>query len=183
MCLIILLFSEALIREGSYQPFDFFWEFYTDNRISSEACGMGYSGVANTGDLSNTFINQASLSLENKQLYFEYVYKDDIEWIVDIKYKNLNPNFSVGFSLPINDYFQSGITYRTENSLKADYGEITGTIVDDTLEEGYIDIGTARFYRNLRFSSFSIPFVFTFKNILSIGIDLSYTKFYSKILS
>lgn len=179
MNLIILLLVAT-----DYTSFQSFWDFYTNNRISSSACGMGYTGVANRGGISSTFINPASLSLENKkQLYFEYVYKDDIEWIADIKYKNLNPNFSVGFGLPINDYFQTGISYRTENSLKADYGEIIGTAVSDTAEEGFIITGTAELYRNTKFSSFSIPFVFTFRNILSIGIDLSYTNVYSKFYS
>jgi long-subunit fatty acid transport protein len=176
MNLIILLFVV-----NSYMPFESFWEFYTDNRISSSACGMGYTGVANTGDISSTFINPASLSLENKkQLYFEYVYKNDIEWIADIKYKNLNPNFSVGFSLPINDFFQTGIIYKTENSLKADYGEMTETAVSDTAQTGFIVVGTIEAYRDFRISSFSVPIAFKFKDILNIGIDLSYTNFYSK---
>ncbi len=142
---------------------------------------MGYTRVANRGSISSTFINPASLSLENKkQLYFEYVYKDDIEWIADIKYKNLNPNFSIGFGLPINDYFQIGLTYRIENSLKADYGEMQGTAVSDTAEDGYIDTGLIEAYRDLKISSFSVPIVFKFKDMLNIGIDLSYTNFYSK---
>jgi len=176
MNLIILLLVVA-----DYLPFQSFWDFYTDNRISSSACGRGYTGVAYSGGISSTFINPASLSLENKkQLYFEYVYKDDIEWIADIKYKNLNPNFSFAFGLPITDYFQTGITYRTENSLKADYGEMQITDVSDTAENGYIVAGTAELYRNTKFSSFSIPFAFNFRNILNIGIDLNYTNGHSK---
>jgi len=176
MNLIILLLIAA-----DYMPFRSSWDFYSDNRISSSACGRGYTGIASTGDISSVFINPASLSLENKkQLYFEYVYKDDIEWIADIRYKNLNPNFSIGFGLPINDYLQTGITYRTENSLKADYGEIQGTAVSDTAENGFIDTGPIDVYRDLRIASFSVPIVFKLKDILSVGIYLSYTNFYSK---
>jgi hypothetical protein len=161
--------------------FESYWDFYADNRISSYICGMGYTGVASAGDISSTFINPASLSLENKkQIYFEYVYKDDIEWIADIKYKNLNPNSSLGFGLPVNDYFQTGITYRIENSRKTDYGEIYGTAFSDTAEEGFIEPVSAQLYKNTKFSSLSIPLNFNFINILSIGIDLSYTNFYSK---
>ena len=178
MSLIILLLSS-----DSYLPFESFWDFYTDNRISSSACGMGYTGVASTGDISNAFINPASLSLENKkQIYFEYVYKNDIEWIADIRYKNLNPNFSLGFGLPINDYLQTGITYRIENSLKTDYGEMYGTGISED-EDGFIDLGVIEAYRDFKISSFSIPVVFKFKDILNIGIDLSYTNFYSKYFS
>ncbi len=184
MSLIILLLAQASLYEGSYPDFENFWDFYGDNRISSQACGKGYTGVANTGDISSTFINPASLSLKNKkQIYFEYVYKDEIEWIADIKYKNLDPNFSLGFGLPVNDYFQTGIVYRIENSRKTDYGEIQGTVVSDTAEGGYIETGTAKLYKDTKFSSFSIPLAFNFINTLSIGIDLSYTNFYSKFYS
>jgi len=187
MSLIILLLAQAdkvPSYEGSCQDFKSFWDFYADNRISSSACGRGYTGVATTGDISSTFINPASLFLENKkQIYFEYVYKDDIQWFADIKYKNLNPNFSLGFGLPVNDYFQTGISYRTEKSRKTDYGEIHGTAVSDTAESGYIETGTAKIYKNTKYSSLSIPLAFNFINTLSIGIDLSYTNLYSKSYS
>jgi long-subunit fatty acid transport protein len=182
MSLIILLFAQDSISNyRSCQDFESYWDFYADNRTSSQACGMGYTGVASTGDISSTFINPASLSLENKkQIYFEYVYKNDIDWVYDIKYKNLNPNFSLGFGLPINDYFQTGITYRTEKSKKTDYGEIYGTMVSDTAESGFINTGLLDVYKNVKISSFSIPIIFKLKDILSVGIDLSYTNFYSK---
>ncbi len=181
MNLIILLLALPTLYDRSFPDFESSWDFYADNRISSSACGMGYTGVASTGDISSTFINPASLSLENKkQLYFEYVYKNDIDWAYDIKYKNLNPNFSLGLGLPINDYFQTGITYRIEKSKKTDYGGIYGTMISDTAEEGYIETGLLDVYKNVKISSFSIPITFKFKNILKVGIDLSYTNFYSK---
>jgi len=179
--IILLLAQDSLSNYQICQDFESYWDFYADNRISSSVCGMGYTGVASTGDISSTFINPASLSLENKkQLYFEYVYKGDIEWFADIKYKNLNPNFSVGLGLPINDYFQTGITYRTEKSKETDYGEIFGTMVSDTAESGFINTGLLDVYKNVKISSFSIPVVFKLKDILSTGVDLSYTNFYSK---
>jgi hypothetical protein len=180
MTFIILLLAQPTFQ--SFPDFESFWDFYADNRISSSACGMGYTGVASTGDISSTFINPASLSLvkNKKQIYFEYVYKDAIGWIADIKCKNLNPNFSVGLGLPINDYFQTGITYRIEKSKKTDYGEIIGTVVSDTAEEGYIEVGPLEAYKNVKIRSLSVPLVFTFKDMLSVGVDLSYTNFYSK---
>ena len=181
MNLVILLLAQPLLYEGNCSDFDSYWDFYNDNRISSASCGMGYTGVANTGDISGTSINPASLSLRNKkQLYFEYVYKADIEWFADIKYKNLNPNFSFGFGLPINDYFQTGITYRIEKSKKSDYGELTGTRVSDTAEAGFIITGPIEVYKNVKISSFSVPFVFKLEDKISIGIDLSYTNFFSE---
>jgi len=180
MSLIILLLSQPTLYDRSFLDFESYWDFYADNRISSSACGMGYTGVAYSGDISSTFINPASLSLKKKQLYFEYVYKDDIEWLFDIRFKNLNPNFSVGAGLPVNRYFQIGITYRTENNFKIDYGEIMGTVLDPTSETGYIETGLIDVYTNMKISTFSLPIVFKLKNVLSVGIDLSYTNFYSK---
>jgi len=155
--IILLLAQDSLSNYQICQDFESYWDFYADNRISSSVCGMGYTGVASTGDISSTFINPASLSLENKkQLYFEYVYKGDIEWFADIKYKNLNPNFSVGLGLPINDYFQTGITYRTEKSKETDYGEIFGTMVSDTAESGFIKTLKSVLFPYLLFSSSKI---------------------------
>jgi long-subunit fatty acid transport protein len=181
MNLIILLLAQSLLYDGSCPDFESHLNFYSDNRTSSASCGRGYSGVANKGDISSVFINPASLSLENrKQIYFEYVYKDKINWIADIKYINLNPNFCIGFGFPLNDFFQTGIVYRTENSFKVDYGEITGTMVSDTAEDGFIETGPLDVYKNVKISSFSVPLVFSFKDILSIGVDLSYTNFHSE---
>ncbi len=112
MNLIILL-----LISDSYLPFESFWDFYSDNRISSSACGRGYTGVASTGDISSVFINPASLSLENKrQYYFEYTYKNNAEWTTARKLQELHPNFSAGHAFLINDFLQIGMTYRTEKS-------------------------------------------------------------------
>ncbi len=180
MNLIILLLSQPIPSyDRSFPDFESFWDSYSDNRISSYACGSGYTGIANSSDLSGTFINPASLSLKKKQFYLEYVYKKDIEWLADIKYKNLNPNFSVGFGLPISNYLQIGITYRTENSLKADYGETPWTVVDESVEEGFTDLGSLNAYKDIKISSYSLPVVFKLSTQFSVGVDLSYTNFYS----
>lgn len=181
MILAFLLFSQAHIGESGtvFKSFSSLWNFYSENRISSSTCGKGYAGVASAEDVSSVFINPASLSLEkNNSIYFEYVYKNDIAWISDIKYKNLNPNFSFAIGLPIGKHFQAGVTYRTENSFKVDYA-IAATIIDPDSEEGYAEID-GEFYKNVKISSFSLPLTTKINDRLSIGIELMYTNFYSK---
>ena len=67
MGLIILLLSIDKVADQGFAIHGLLHEFYSDNRISSSACGRGYTGVASTGDISSTFINPASLSLKNKK--------------------------------------------------------------------------------------------------------------------
>ena len=77
--LILLLYINGLY-EGSCGDFQSFWDFYTDNRISTAACGRGYTGIACTDDLSGIFINPASFSRNGKrQFYFEYIYKNNLK--------------------------------------------------------------------------------------------------------
>ena len=183
-------------------PFQSLWDFYSDNRVSSSACGRGYTGVANTGDISNVFINPASLSLENKrQYYFEYTYKNNVEWDTNRTLQELHPNFSAGHALCINDFLQIGTTYRVEKSLFFDeqvyirqYILQDSAIIwvgspGDNIPFGWewpdsisIDtiVDTIDPYIDLKISSFSIPIVINFKNILRIGLDINYLTFYSK---
>jgi len=198
MSLIILL-----LVADNYMPFQSRWDFYSDNRVSSSACGRGYTGVASTGDISSVFINPASLSLENKlQYYFEYTYKNDIEWSANREFQELHPNFSVGHAFFINDFLQIGMTYRTEKSfsekeeytiLYIPYGEIYPTddipygwadpdwLINDSLSIDSIHIDTVHRNTDLKISSFSIPISINFKNIIRIGVDINYTTFYSEL--
>ncbi len=197
MNLIILLLVAV-----DYMPFQSSWDFYSDNRISSSACGRGYTGVASTGDLSSVFINPASLSLENKrQYYFEYTYKNNVEWYMNRKLQELHPNFSAGHAFLINDFLQIGMTYRTEKSFSEDteytilYIPFAEIYVTDDIPYGWADpewdindslsidsfhIDTVHRNTDLKISSFSIPIAINFKNIIRIGVDINYTTFYSK---
>lgn len=197
MNLIILL-----VIANNYMPFQSLWDFYSDNRVSSSACGRGYTGIASTGDISSVFINPASLSLENKrQYYFEYTYKNNVEWDTNRTLQELHPNFSAGHALYINDFLQIGTTYRVEKSLSFDeqvyirqYILQDSAIIwagspGDSIPFGWewpdslsMDtiVDTIDPYIDLKISSFSIPIVINFKNILRIGLDINYLTFYSK---
>jgi hypothetical protein len=204
-----------LLVADSYIPFQSLWDFYSDNRVSSSACGRGYSGIASTGDISSVFINPASLSLENKrQYYFEYTYKNNVEWDTNRVFQELHPNFSAGHAFSINDFLQIGTTYRTEKSFSEGteyihnirrfiyisngdsipfYDYIADNIpygfpypewLPDSLDSLSLDtsyVDTIHRNTDLKISSFSIPIVINFKNIIRIGVDINYTTFYSKI--
>ncbi len=183
MSLIIsfLISQWVTVTFSDIAPFN---DFYSNNRISSEACGRGYTGIANTGDLSSVLINPASLSLENKSnYYFEYTYKNNVEWnyVTDTLYygsffsdtvyaipvqtypnptlKELHPSFFAGHAFPINDFLQIGATYRVENS----YSEVH----DNTYHNS-----------NFKSSTFSVPIAFNYRNLLRVGIDIIYLSFY-----
>jgi len=157
-----------------------FWNFYSNNRISSEACGRGYTGIANTGDLSSVLINPASLSLESKtNYYFEYIFKNNVGWyydtydedfysiffhdLTDSVYKNqeedspdfylqeLHPSFFTAHAFSLNEFLQFGITYRVENS-----------------RTGFHD------------NNFSVPIVFNYRDLIRAGIDIIYLSYYIK---
>ncbi len=117
-------------------PFQLCVDYYSDNRISSSACGRGYTGVANTGDISSVFINPASLSLENKrQYYFEYTYKNNVELGTNSTLQELHPNFSAGYAFFINEFFQIGMTYRTEKSFSTDAAYLLGHLLGSSTND------------------------------------------------
>lgn len=50
-----------------------FWEFYSQNNLSTINAGMGLTGIANSNDISGITLNPASLDLKNKfELKVEY---------------------------------------------------------------------------------------------------------------
>jgi len=174
MNLIILFLISQYVSYSNIAPY---WDFYSNNRISSEACGRGYTGIASTGDLSSILINPASLSLENKTNYYsEYIFKNSVGWDnridfeptqqeddPDLYLQELHPNFFAGHAFSINDFIQIGATYRVENSC---------AIVRNSTYYA------SNYASNLKSSSFSVPVAFNYKNLLRIGIDIIYLSFY-----
>lgn len=184
--IILFLTSQYVVTYTDIAPF---WDFYSNNCISSEACGRGYTGIASTGDLSSVLINPASLSLENKTNYYsEYIFKNTVGWYYDTDdediyslyfypylydsldinqevdspdayLQELHPNFFTGHAFSINDFIQIGATYRVENSYAVGH--------DNTYHNS-----------NFKSSSFSVPIVFNYRNLLRVGIDIIYSSFY-----
>jgi long-subunit fatty acid transport protein len=183
---ILFLTSQYVVTYSNIEPF---WDFYSNNRISGEACGRGYTGIASTGDLSSVLINPASLSLENKTNYYsEYIFKNSVGWdyyediyspyftgpydslyvnqavdYPDVDLQQSHPNFFAGHAFSINDFIQIGATYRVENSY--------ATVRNSTYY-------TSNFTSNFKSSSFSVPIAFNYKDLLRVGIDIIYSSFY-----
>jgi long-subunit fatty acid transport protein len=189
LIILFLISQEVTVTYTDIAPFN---DFYSSNRISSQACGRGYTGIANTGDLSSVLINPASLSLENKTNYYsEYIFKNTVGWHYDTYYddiyspyypyfsdsvyinqevdspdvylQELHPNFFAGHAFSINDFIQIGATYRVENSY---------AIVPNSTYY------TSNFESSFKSCSFSVPITFNYRNLLRVGIDIIYLSFY-----
>jgi len=155
-----------------------FWDFYSNNRMSTIPAGKGYTGIAGRNDVSGVMLNPASLDLKNKyHAHAEYIYKSDVPWLksftqqlaVEDEYlRELHPSISGGVAYRMNKFLQVGLLYNTSNSYRLDYG--TGQI---TNEFGEI-LGYADFYTDVSVSSITAPLVFNYKNFLRAGVNISY---------
>jgi len=186
LIILFLISQGVVVTFTDIAPFN---DFYSNNRIGSQACGRGYTGIANTGDLSSVLINPASLSLENKTNYYsEYIFKNTVGWYYDTYdediyslyfypylydsldinqeadspdayLQELHPNFFTGHAFSINDFIQIGATYRVENSYAVGH--------DNTYHNS-----------NFKTNTFSVPIAFNYRNLLRVGIDIIYLSFY-----
>jgi hypothetical protein len=150
--------------------------FYSNNRLSTVAAGRGYTGVADSGDLSLSTINPASFYNEKKfQFYFEYSTKNDAIWLegyadyAEFK-KNKSGNI-LGFGVSL-DNFQGGLFYAKPRSYKY------------ALKQYYYDY----FYNEVRSSvltaehsqgSFVLPLNYYIDDFARIGVSLDVSKYIS----
>ncbi|MDD2891016.1 MAG: hypothetical protein PHE49_10325 [bacterium] len=161
----LFLLPKVIRAEESELNFSPFWDFYSNNRLSTNAGGKGYTGIAGLNDISGTILNPASLEIGRHgfQVYFEYVYKNNIQWLkeftTDVYLKQLHPSFLTGFGVHLTKHLQTGILYYTGNNYNLDLGIIK--ISDDN---GNI-IGETPFYEKFKINSFSIPVMVNYKNI------------------
>ena len=62
-----------------------YWEFYSNNWLSTNLAGKGFTGVASLGDISVISINPASLNVENKyNANVSYSYKHGIDYLPEL---------------------------------------------------------------------------------------------------
>ena len=92
------------------------WEFYSNNWLSTNLAGKGFTGVASLGDISVISLNPASLNVENKyNANVSYSYKPGIDYLPDIftdaYLRNGHPSLSAGGGYRINENFQVGFAY------------------------------------------------------------------------
>ncbi len=175
------LVTSAWAGEYDFTPF---FEFYSDNRISTAACGKGYTGIASpSSDLTGAVLNPAALMLKGRfQVYGEYVYKSKVPWLKefwpDIGELSLNPRqptLCVGIGGRIGNHLQTGLLYYTSQSYKFKQGEIFRTD-----EQGNI-LDSANVYTDYQSSTVAVPCAYQFggKTTLTLGLNLGYATYRS----
>jgi hypothetical protein len=157
-----------------------YWDFYSNNYLSSQSSSRGFAGIAAENDLSGTVLNPAALTISKKwNVYAEYTYKSNMIWLrtlgfPDTDLKQYHPSLSAGVGYKINDYFSAGLMYYNSNSHKFSYELVR------TNEFGEI-IGTYDEYDKASISNISMPLVFNYKGILKVGLSLNYSFFHRVI--
>jgi hypothetical protein len=176
-----LIFSILFTRIAQSQPLtssdiyiNFFWDFYSNNRLSTLNAGKGYTGIAGESDISGIQLNPASLNLNKRfQAHVEYLYKSNVpwgqNWIPDVNLKEYHPSLMAAFGYKFNDYFQTGLLYYTANSYKLDFGEFI-----ETNEFGQ-EIGEFEPFLQMSISSIALPVVFNYKDKLKAGVNLLFS--------
>ena len=148
------------------------WEFFSDNWLSTNSAGKGFTGVASLNDISAISLNPASLNVENKyNANVSYSYKPGIDYLPDIftdtYLRNGHPSFSAGGAYRINENFQVGFAYQNNYSYKLDMVIITTNEFGNTL-------GKSEMYYKSASHSFLVPFVFNYE-WLRLGTNLNLT--------
>jgi len=170
----IMLFGQLEIDEieGSCSSF---YNFYSNNRLSSVASGRGYSGIADQGDLSLGIINPASMELSRTwQIYYELSDKETMKFeeyeqcVSFDKYKD-SKVFGIGlrkfgFNLGILYYQKSSYEYST-----CFHCYFNGHLVDSLTYN----------LKNL-VTYLTIPINYTVKDWLTIGASLQIEKYESR---
>ena len=177
--LLVILFPLNLFAQQDgplEEPTDYtinpYWEFYSDNRLSTISGGKGYTGVASLGDISSVSLNPASLNVDKKfNTNLSYSYKSSFNYLPnvsnDIHLKIFIPSLSVGGGYRINENFQVGFAYQNNYSYR---------LVVDMLymDEFGNEIGRDELYYKLATHSLLVPFVFNYE-WLRLGANLNLT--------
>ncbi|MBL7127451.1 MAG: hypothetical protein ISS16_00525 [Ignavibacteria bacterium] len=168
------LFSQQDGPRGEYPDaiINPYWEFYSENRLSTISGGKGYTGVASLGDMSSISLNPASLYIEKRfNTNVSYNFRTRVNYLPyfssDDYLKNALPSLSVGGGYRINENFQTGFSYQNNYSYKYDFILIT------TNEFG-TEIGRNEAYYKFISHSFIVPFVFNYE-WLRLGANLNLT--------
>ena len=96
---------------------NYFWDFYSNNRLSVINAGKGCTGIAGENEISGVLLNPASLNINKKfQLHAEYVYKTNVTWLPSSegdnpRLKQFNPAFMISGAYRFNNYLQTGLMF------------------------------------------------------------------------
>ena len=178
--ILILVF----LKTNSFSQFqgydvhiNYFWDFYSNNRLSTVNAGKGYTGIASNNDIGGSIINPASLDLKSKfEVHGEYVIKNNVPWLTalipsQMYLKELHPGGLISAGYKINESFQTGLIFYYANSHTLDLGTIIMT------DEFGNQLGTYTASYNTSKSSLSAPLVFNYKNKFKAGINLIFSMF------
>jgi long-subunit fatty acid transport protein len=167
---VSVLFAQNNMEDVNISPF---WNFYSDNYLSTVAAGRGYTGIGFTGDISGSALNPASLDVMNKfQFQTQYTYKTNQPWLPELGLNNLKLmqniySVSVGFGWKVSKHFQAAFVYSNPSTYRIDYGQIIAT------NEFGNEIGSYEGYDQITVHSFSIPVMFAFGNF-RFGAAINY---------
>lgn len=149
-----------------------FWEFYSENKLSTISAGKGFTGVASFGDISNISLNPASLNIEKRfNTNISYSYQSSIDYLPNFTdsehLRNGFPSFSIGGGYRINKDLQVGLVYQNNYSFNHVYDMIY-------MNEFGNEIGRGEAYEKYASHSFYIPIVFNYE-WLRLGANLNLT--------
>jgi hypothetical protein len=170
-----LIFSQTTNYQSDEWLISPFWDFYSDNRLSTVASGKGYTGLASVNDISGILINPATFNSDTKyHAHISTIFKSKVQWLPEITtgiyLKEVFPTVFAGFGYKISKYFQTGFVYHNSNSHLLDLGEII-----QTDEFGNV-IGKFEAYERFNTHSFTIPLIANLTNF-RMGVNLTYSYF------
>lgn len=155
-----------------------FFDFYSDNSLSTISSGRGFTGVAGINDISGTYLNPASLDINGSyQISVNYTFKNTIRWRIspflydNIYIKQVFPSASVGASYKINKFLNAGFIYRNDFSYRM-------VIEDNTVYDEFGNyIGKSDIVNKFVTHSLNLPVSFHYKWIrLGANLNLTYFK-------
>jgi hypothetical protein len=172
----ILMYSAEIEVDNTEWTCDPLPYFYSNNRLSTVAAGRGYTGVADTGNLSLSTLNPAAFYTEKKfQFYMEYSAKNDIAFLKNYneysEFKKNKYGNIIGFGVNL-DEFQGGLFFSQPKSYKFamkvyywDYynNEETSSVLTAKQSQG----------------SLTIPISYYFADMIRLGVNLDVSKFVS----
>ncbi len=167
--------QEVECEENTFKPN---YDFFSKNMLSVEAAGKGYTGVADTGNISKTNINPASLEvMEDAQIYYEYGTKNDIDMFelnsTGMMLQKYKSNVCIGFAYRISNSLQTGLLYNKKSNYIADYGYIYNYDNNGVITDIF------HIYEKAEISSISLPIAYKHNDKLRFGIGLDINIFHS----
>lgn len=148
------------------------YDFYSNNRLSAEAAGQGYAGIASGGNLSFANLNPATLKTEgNLHIYYEFGGKNEFPIKMgcgkEINLQNYRSGVAYGASYRVNDNIDIGLLYSKSGSHKVDMGKVYNFMPSGLAFESFDA------YEKASYSVFSIPVAYHLNKNVSVGLGLN----------